>query len=242
MGWTKFIVGTDLHGDQQDARAVTAFLSHCEQWKPEIRIMGGDLFDLRPLRKGASQEERSESMRSDVDSGMRFLEQFRPHYFLRGNHDERLWDLARDGKGVEADYALRGTQDVAAKCDAIGCKMLPYHKRDGVLRLGHLKILHGFYCGIYAARQHANTYGSCIFGHCHTIQEFSIPGLDHRVARSIGCLAKLDMDYLTRRPESLKHAHGWAYGVMNEESGDYKVLQAELIGDKFIVTGDFQEL
>jgi hypothetical protein len=242
VSWKRFIAGGDNHGDQQDDRAVGAFLEHCELWKPHIRIHLGDNFDLRALRKGASPEERSESMRSDIDAGKRFLENYRPNFFIQGNHSARLWELAQFGQGVEADYAQRGVQDIEAQCARLKCKILPYHKRDGVLRIGHLKMLHGFYCGVYAARQHAQTYGSCLFGHVHSIQEFSIPGLEHRVARSVGCLARLDMEYLSRRPESLKHAHGWAYGVINEKTGDYKVFQSEFIGDKFIVTEGFKEL
>jgi hypothetical protein len=242
MGWQKFTSVGDNHGDKIDPVAEAAFFSHLKDWKPDIRIHAGDNFDLRPLRHGASKEEKEESMRVDIAAGKRFLKRYSPHYFLRGNHDERLWELAAHGKGGEGDYGQQGVEEVELLCRQLKCKVLPYHKRDGVLRLGHLKILHGFYCGVYAARQHASTYGSCLFGHVHTIQEFSIPGLEHRVARSIGCLASLDMDYLTRRPESLKHAHGWAYGVINDKTGDYFCWQAECINGKFIVTEGFKEL
>jgi hypothetical protein len=242
MGWRRFIACGDNHGDEIDPKASAAFLAHCKIWKPHIKIHGGDCFNLNALRKGASQEERQESMISDVDAGLRFLREYQPHCLIRGNHDERLWELAEFGTGVEGDYAQRGVTDITEKLKRFNCQMLPYHKTKGVLRIDHLKLLHGFYCGVYAARQHAYTYGSCIFFHVHTEQEFSIPGLERRVARSAGCLCNLDMRYLERRPESLKHTHGWIYGVTNDKTGDYKAWHAEVIGDKFIVTEGFKEL
>lgn len=242
MSWKRFTAGFDLHGDRQDSTAVKAFFEFDKLWKPDIRVFGGDLIDLRPLRKGASAEERAESMRADVDAGIAFLKQWKPDYWVRGNHCERLWETAHCKDGVVADYAQRGVQDFEALCARLKTKMLPYHKRDGVLRLGHLKILHGFHGGIYAARQTALIYGSALFGHIHCIDEHAIPGLERRVARACGCLCALDMDYNARQPNTLRQAHGWAYGVLNEKTGDYHVWQAERIGEKWLLPTEIKEI
>lgn len=239
--WTKFIFATDVHGDEQDEGAVQVFHEFCEAWDSKrraIRVMGGDLFDFRSIRRGASVEEQAESMRYDVDAGMMFLEKFRPRHFLRGNHDERLWEAAETATGVKQDYAIRGCEDIERKLRRIRCEMLPYHKRDGVLRLGHLKMLHGFHSGVYAARQHGLVYGACLFGHIHCIQEHALPGLERRVARAVGALCKLDMPYNARHVNTLRQAHGWAYGLINEKTGDYKVWQAEKTGDVWLLPTD----
>jgi hypothetical protein len=76
----------------------------------------------------------------------------------------------------------------------------------------------------------------------HYIDEHPVPGLDRRVGRASGCLCSLDMEYTARKPNTLRQAHGWPYGVINEKTGDFKVFQAEMIGDKFIVTEGFKEL
>lgn len=236
--WKKFIVAFDVHGDMQDKRSVEVFHKFSAIWKPDIRIMGGDLFDFRPLRRKADAEERRESLVKDFESGMEFLKEFGPHYFIRGNHDERLWELAAMRKGIESDYALQGIGEITDELQALKCRMLPYHKRDGVLRLGHLKILHGFHSGIYASRQTALIYGSCLFGHIHTIDEHAIPGLERRVARACGCLCKLDFDYNARQTLTLRQAHGFAYGIINERTGDYRVWQAEEISGTWILPTD----
>ncbi len=240
--WQRFIAAFDVHGDKQDKQANEAFFKFTAQWKPHIRIFGGDLWDFRPLRSKANDEEKRESMKVDFEAGMDWLKRFKPDYFVRGNHDERLWDLKEADNGVRSDYAALGILEIEKETKSMGCRMLPYHKRDGLLRIGHLKVLHGFACGIYAARNTALVYGSCLFGHVHDITEHSIPGLERRVARSCACLCDLDMPYAARTPNTLRQANGWAYGVINQRSGDYFCWQAEKVGKSFMIPSDIIEL
>lgn len=242
MPLTRFLVCSDNHGDRIDKEAEAKFFAFDAIWKPQVRIHLGDLMDLRPLRRNASADERHESMRADIDAGQAFLKRWKPNYWLRGNHCERLWELAEKGKGVEADYAQQGIAEFEALCSRTKTKILPYHKRDGVLRIGHLKCIHGFHSGVYAARQSALIYGSVLMGHVHSIDEHSIPGLERRVARIIGCLCSLDMDYAARMPTTLRHAHGWAYGVVDEKTGNYQVWQAEKIADRWLLASEFVSL
>lgn len=242
MTFKRFIFASDLHGDMQEPAAVEALQSFTKTWMPHYRIFGGDLFDFRGLRKGASAEERAESMRFDVDAGLRFLTAWQPHSLLLGNHDDRLYSLAERGQGVEADYAQKGVQDIQARCAKIKCKILPYHKRDGILKLGDLKLLHGFHAGITASRQHALTYGGCLTGHTHTVDESRVAGLERRTARSVGALCKLDMPYNAKMTGSLRHSHGFAYGVVNENSGSYHVWQAEKIDNLWLLPSDLTKL
>jgi hypothetical protein len=236
-GWKRFLVGFDNHGDKQHKPSVETFFRFMELWKPQIKVHGGDNWDFRPLRKKADKHEREESLMKDYDAGMVFLKRYQPHYFLRGNHDERLWDLALNGTGIEADYASKGVLEITKFFNDTSCKMLPYHKRDGVLRLGHLKILHGFACGVYATRQTAIVYGSALHGHVHTIDEHSIPGLERRVARACGCLCSTDLDYSSRNPSTLRQANGFAYGVISP-SGKYHTWTAERVDGKWLVPSD----
>jgi predicted phosphodiesterase len=240
--WQRFVVCSDLHGDMHDPSAVSALHKFCKHWKPELRIFAGDLWDFRAFRKGASDEEKRESMAVDFTDGMEFLREFQPRYFLRGNHDERLWDKAHDRNGVVSDHAQKLVGELDDELRKLGTTLLPYHKRLGVLVIGHLKVLHGFSCGIYATRQTALVYGASLMGHVHTIDEHAIPGLERRVARAIGCLCKLDMDYNSRSPNTLRQAHGFAFGVLNKRNGDYLCWQAEEIGGKWIVPSDLVNL
>lgn len=238
--WKKFIFGSDIHGDMADKKSNEVFFSFAKSFEPDIRVCGGDVWDFRAIRKGAGEEERRESMSKDYVAGYNWLKRFQPHYFIRGNHDERLWELADSDNGILSDYASSGVLEIDALMKQMKCRMLPYHKRDGVLRLENssLKLLHGFHCGVFAARQTALVYGSALFGHTHVIDEHSIGGLERRVARNVGCLCALDMDYNGRNPNTLRQAHGFAYGVVNSRTGKFHVWQAEEIDGNWIIPSD----
>lgn len=234
MSWKTFVFASDLHGDKQDVPSVKRFLKFCDDFKPQIVIFGGDVFDLRPLRKGASADERMESMREDYNAGAKFLDQLfdrkcEQRHLLWGNHDDRLFQGAESGDGVLSDLCSHGVIDLEKKTKRLKIATKPYHKRDGILRIGHAKYLHGFFSGVFATRQHATVYGSCFHGHTHTIDEAPVAGLERRVARAVGPLCLLDMEYNARNPNTLRQSHGFAYGAIHDRTGDFFSRQAEEI-------------
>ena len=243
MSFTRFMAVFDPHGDEIDPHASEAMFNFKENyWKPKIVIHGGDNFDFRAIRKKATEEERRDSMIEDYDAGMNFLKRLKPTYFLRGNHDERLWDLANEDRGVISDFAFKGCGEIEAELDKMGCHMLPYDKRKGVLRLGHLKIIHGYICGVTAARRTAQIYGSVLMGHGHAIQQASIEGLEQRTGMMAGCLCKLNLDYMRASTGSLVWEHGFCFGIINEKTGHYFVNQARKIDGKWILPSEFVTL
>lgn len=240
MSYKRFMVVFDNHGDQGDLVAQSAMFEFKEKhWKPDFTVHGGDNFDFRPLRKKASEDEKRESMIEDYNAGMNFLKRLHPRYYLRGNHCERMWDLASEDRGVISDFAYQGTREITKELDKMNCRMLPYDKREGVLRLGHLKIIHGYICGIAAARRTAQIYGSVLMGHGHAIQSASVEGLNQRTGMMCGCLCSLKMTYSRASTGSLNWEHGWAYGVLNEKTGSYHVFQARKVDNKWILPTDY---
>lgn len=226
MSLERIIFASDLHGDLQDHDAVEALLEFTKEWKPHHRIFGGDLFDFRPLRRGASKEEKAETIQYDLDAGLGFLGKWKPHYWLRGNHDERLWDFTNK-EGLLGEFAQKGVSDLDHRCKKLKIKTLPYCKRKGVLEMGKLKMLHGYFHGVNAARQHGIVYGNCIFGHIHAVDTASVPGLEKRQARAVGCLCRLDHPYNERLASTLRHSHGWGYGVIDSKTGGFELWQMQ---------------
>lgn len=242
MGWDNFVVAADNHGDMQDLEAVGKFQNFLGLWKPSIRVHAGDNFDLRAIRRGAGEEEKREAMKADFDAGTEFVKMMRPTHFLRGNHDERLWDLAKAKRGFTSDYAEERISEFEKLLRKLRCKMLPYDKRAGVLEIGKLRVIHGYAHGVNAARRSAQAYGSVLLGHAHSIQSSSIEGLDNRVGRIIGCLCRLNMEYSRATMASLVHRHGFAYGVIHSKTGLYQVWQAESINGKWLLPSDIKEI
>jgi len=232
----RFVVVSDNHGDMADATATKALFAFLEDYQPEIRIHAGDNWDFRNLRKGASDEEKAASLEDDWRCGTRFLRKFfkggLTKIFLRGNHDERLWDFSESATGLLRDYANDGIQRIEDLMKNLGVTMLPYDAELGVYELGKLSVLHGYHCGVGATRQHANIYGNSLFGHVHTIESAPVTSREPAEARSIGCLCRRDMGYINRKTAKLRWAQGWAYGVLFED-GTYQLFQTRNIGGNF---------
>ena len=54
-----FVFASDLHGDKQDYDAVGELLKFTEEFNPDVRIFGGDLFDFSPLMRSADTAEKN---------------------------------------------------------------------------------------------------------------------------------------------------------------------------------------
>ena len=239
----RFIVVSDNHGDMADAATVDALWSFIADWKPEIRIHAGDCFDFRNLRKGASDEEKAASLAEDWEAGSDFLRRFfdggKSKHFLRGNHDERIYDFQNSATGMMRDYARDGIKRLEAIVKKSGAKMLPYDSDLGVLDLGKLSVIHGYHAGIGACRMHANIYRNCIFGHVHTIESAPVSAREPAEARSIGCLCKRDMDYINKKTGKLRWAQGWAYGLLFSD-GTYQLFQTRKISGQFYAASEIK--
>lgn len=236
----RFIIAFDNHGDMQDDGAVSAFFEFMDFWKPAIRIHGGDAFDLRALRKGASSEEKQEGVEADVTKGLEFMRRLDPHVFLLGNHDHRLVRYIQDGR----DDMLR--QYMGLLWDRIRdnmpkTKIVQWGKRRGVYRLGDYNILHGYFAGLYAARQHSQVYGNCIFGHIHAPTYFESPHINGARGYSSGSLCLLDMDYNQSHPNTMRQGHGWAYGYVTPR-GNTVAYVSQKIGDEWHLPSEFMTL
>jgi predicted phosphodiesterase len=239
--FTPFMVCSDLHGDKQCKRVANAALAFSRDYKSKIRILAGDIWDFRAWRKGADEEEKRERVRIDFEAGMRFVEEYRPTHITLGNHDVRLWDQRERGNGPMACYAGELIEQFDALTRKLKTKVLPYDKSKGILRIGKLKVAHGFFDGQNAARQMAQAYGSILFGHGHAIDVASSPSDERRAARMIGCLCQLRFQYNRTHVGSLRQAHGWAYGVMLP-NGTYHAFQVEIIGNEMVVADGFRRV
>lgn len=244
MKFRKIAICTDTHGDKRNARAVSLFKTFVDEYKPELRLHLGDWLNAEAFRNGAAEHERRVSLKSDYTEAFRFFEWYKPTHLLDGNHDDRLPLYAKHSPGPLADYVT----DILAQTDTLlgkfGTVHLPYDKRKGVLKIGQLKALHGFFAGVSAPQQHARAFGSSVFGHTHRFSAVSVPGAHsggRSVARGIGCLCDLDMEYNSRHVDTLSQAQGWAYGVMDER-GRYWLNNAEIIDGKVAVSDNFKIL
>lgn len=214
--WKRWMAVGDVHGDHQDPEAVLAALEWMQHFKPEIRVHGGDNWDLRWLRRGASEQEKRDRVEADLEAGCQFMRDYKPTHFLKGNHDIRLDDALESDVGSLAAVAsmIRDRMVMSIPAD---CEIFPYCKRHGVMELGNYKIVHGFASGVGAVRKQAQTYGSVLTFHNHRIEQAihgRWPTAD--VGWCCGCLCKLDLGYNRASLGTLGQEHGFAYGWVHD--------------------------
>ncbi len=233
--WETFVYASDNHGDQADPDAITKFHEFCADYNPTHRIHGGDLFDLRPLRRGASADERAERIELDVTAGEIFLETYRPDTFLLGNHDIRLWEGIHSNCGLTGTCCLQMLKKLQGEVDdkpliggilkKVGVKrVLPYHRQQGIYSLGDLNMIHGYRATMYPAKSHSENYGpSVLCGHVHKYDVHTPRHYNGGLSMSAPCLADLDMKYLDRCVAALAHDNGWVFGVVNNRTGKFEM-------------------
>ncbi len=240
MRFSKWIGAPDNHGNLVDPIALAAYLEFNRWWKPTCRVHMGDCFNFDWLRKKASDEEKRAKPMPDFEAGIDFIKEFKPTHFLRGNHDERLWDAGRADDGKLATLACELIVDIQ---NALGtaCIMYPYCKRKGVMKLGRdHHVIHGYNGGVHAAKNAAKVYGNVLMGHVHYIDEGGVPSLERRRGYAVGCLCQIDQTYNRAHINTLTQENGWPYGLVMA-NGEVVVWQAKRSGDKFILPSELRE-
>lgn len=230
-----FVVFGDPHGDKAHSRAVDAFFEFLKDFKPDIIVNAGDNWDFSYIRAKASAKDESSDSTQDWAMGSEFflraMAYGKKRFFLRGNHDERLWDVRESTLNESVRIAAeKGIRDIEKLVARRRVKMFSYNARDGVLDVDGLRVIHGYSAGVGAARKFAQVYGSCAFAHTHSmdvapVERWPTPA----VAYGTGGLLTLDQPYNARHIGRLRHENGWLYGFVKD--GKATFFQAKLHPD-----------
>ena len=240
MGFERFVCWGDTHGDLVSRDSLAALEKFIEEFKPKYRICLGDAFDFRALRKGISAQESDayDDLVSDWNCATLMLSRLRPHVFLAGNHDHRLWRVADEAaNGLVREYARDGIKRIDKTLRKIKCDFFPYHYERGVYRIRKVAFVHGFTANMASVKQHAEIYaepgGTVCMGHLHRIE--AVNAIRHGGAKGFsgGCMCDIEkMVYAQHRTATARWQNGWLYGIIGKHSS--KVWQAEKIEGKWI--------
>ncbi len=204
---------TDTHGHLVEQKLLDSALEFLDkEWKPDVRIAGGDHLDLGPLRRGASREERTRGLRADFDACIDFFQRYQPSVWLRGNHDERIIDIIQDPPDSQAWVAELFEDKLAAVRAALPRRVreIPYDIDNG-FKLGDTTFIHGYGSSVpNATMQAATDHGNVVHGHNHANCAVPVAGA---VGYGVGCLCRIEQRYNRASRSRLRHCHGFAYGT-----------------------------
>lgn len=201
------------HGNLINSAAEDAVLKFRDSYKPHFVAHLGDAIDTAAFRSGArGTTDESEPVAPDVDAGLDFLRKLRPHVFLAGNHEDRLWKLRSHHNAIIAGYAQSLVSGIEGACKRMHCKVIPY-EYDQEYPLGNYLLMHGWYYSEHAARDHAEAFGNVIFAHTHRIAIARGRRRDSATAINAGCLIDVKhAGYAKARRATRAWANGFAFG------------------------------
>lgn len=214
----------DNHGDLRNAKACKRVIEFCKDFKPDCRVHLGDNWDFRWLRKSASKDEQEQNITDDLNAGIEFISAFKPTVFLRGNHDQRVYDRAETSVGHMAalcHHVIERMETALNGCLHVG----PYGKRR-LWESGGWRFGHGWGSGINAVRDQALRYGNLCMGHLHRVERVPAARYERAVGLCAGCLCELDLDYNRSQLGTLAQEQGFVWGEMR--NGVWR-LQQEVI-------------
>jgi predicted phosphodiesterase len=237
MSFKKFIIAADNHGSMIHQESLKKLLDFKDSWKPHITVHLGDNWDFAPLRGGAGASEKAGGLSEDFAAGIKFLDDFKPNLLTLGNHDDRIWQMARNvAEGTLREHCQGLCDSAERHFKRRKITWIPY-KVGAYLQLpdSKVKLIHGFHSGVNPAKMHFERYGQCVHGHVHTPNQYTGRHIDGGEAHSIGCIGDIEqMEYADRYTAKLGWRQGFAYGIVNSKTGDTKIWQVTKEGEAWI--------
>ena len=239
MSYQTFVLVSDTHGSYICPSWRKAVLKFCKDVKPDRRIHCGDVWDFTCLRKGSSESERMVAIADDLEAGIKFLNDYfgqdgaknKNDVLTWGNHDDRLFRTAAEGKGMVGEYAALIKKEIDKTTKKLKLNPTEYSVKKNPVEIGPNKyVLHGFHSGLTVARKCAATWGNSISGHVHQFQYWKEPNVHGHEAYIVGCGSTIadGVDYNKTHAAILSHQKGWYYGAINPRNGDWvlwKIIQ-----------------
>lgn len=246
MSLTRFVVVGDTHGDEIEPKAAEATFEFLQDFRPHVRIHGGDLYNFAALRKKATPHEQRISIAPDYESGNDFFDRYfsggtgtTDRVLLWGNHDRRIFALAEEANDATAQhYAEKMVGEIQTRVSKRRVITRPYDGHIGVFDIAGTRTLHGYAAGISAARRFASVYGAqhSVVIYCHThAMDLAVFERYPEPTRAVGtgCLCKIRQGYNSAQIGTLRHENGFIYGYTQGNRAE--VFQARWIDGRFTV-------
>ena len=218
--WKRILAVGCSHGLHADPKALAAVLKFRDSYKPAHVVHLGDFIDTTAFRSGAKgSSDESEPVQPDVDGGLDFLEKLRPTLTLAGNHEARLWRLAKSPNAIIAHCATTVIGEIHDTCKSLKSEFVEY---DGVYQgriIGGYRFMHGVMFGENAIRDHAECFGNVVHAHTHRAGVAKGRREDNPTGYCVGTLTRRGaMEYASCRRSTLSWSGGFVWGEVTDNA------------------------
>ena len=202
------------HGFLIDPKAEAAVLKFKSIFKPKRVFHLGDWCDTAALRAGAKgTADEGQPIGSDIEQGLRFLEELGVTDCTMGNHDERPYRFLKSHKAAEQELSALLVGLIEAKMKKLKIRWSnTWDVRSWIDAYGW-KWMHGNFFNENCARDHAEAYGNVCFAHAHKAMMQKGRRCDNPTGICVGTLSSIpNMDYAKNRRSTLALSQAIVYG------------------------------
>jgi len=238
LKYKRVLLLCDIHVPYHNIAAITAMLHKAKEYKPDVIVINGDLFDFHGLSKYL-KDPRKKNFAEEIQIGCDLMKRLQDVLgckivFKLGNHDERyqhyLWMKAGEIAGLE-DFELQHI--INRRMDGVE---LVGDKR--IIKAGGLNIVHGheFVGGGFAPVNVARGFymrakETTIGGHHHRVSVHTEKTASGKIIKtwSAGCLCELHPQYMP--------INSWSHGFATvdvDKDGSFTVNNYEIYKGKVL--------
>jgi hypothetical protein len=239
----KVIAQPDTHAKFVHRPSFNAFLKFMKYYAPDVLIIMGDFADceglahwepnsLEPRRIVPEMKIARDLLKQEVEA----TETCTTRIFLEGNHEYwiqmALTRMPELFEGLE-DLGFEINVKTLLALDKFGFDFFPLNH---LIKIGKAHFTHGLYTTMHHAKKHLDTFkGNIYYGHLHDVQMHNQTSLDgHMETASLGCLCRLDAQFLKGRPNNWVNAFGIFEFLPN---GSYTFIRPSIIEGVFSYNG-----
>jgi hypothetical protein len=212
--WKRILAVGCSHGHLADPKAVSAVLRFKKSYRPDTTVHLGDFTDTAAFRSGAKGTgDEAEPIAPDIDAGLQLLRDLEPTLVYAGNHEARLFKLARHYNAIVAECAQHIVEQINRSVIALKAEFVQYKGIWEWRELGGYKYMHGSFYSENATRDHAEAFGNCVHAHTHRACVSKGRRSDNPSGFGVGTLTSIgNMDYANTRRATLSWSAGFVWG------------------------------
>jgi len=237
----RWLVLPDIHCPAYNAKFVKAVLRYIRRNRIRIKgiIFTGDFMDLPSISAhnkgmvvGINLGREYEMANNLLDLFDEALGEGKEKIFLYGNHEGRF---KRESLKLEVSKYGTAIKDIrdALDLDKRGYTVYDNPRKKAYHMLGDLKLIHGVYYNIHAAKKHCEVYKcNIMFGHTHRHQVFD-EGL--YCAYNIGWMGDPEHDFFDYAEEGTKSYWVNSFGLVDVFKGKASVQVIKFINNQYFI-------